>query len=204
VDNAIREMGANVVFVDMMADLLSFNDLNDYANAKAVLRGARQLVQNTQTLFFILHHTPKALGPDADVLKAGLGSQAIVGAFDLRIAIRRRAKDLSTITMSNGKLGGEPITEEHVLLRDPQTEWITLGEPWGKARSDWYLDKVVDFVREAGEELGAARIAEEMGLNPGWIRGSLSLACKKGLLSRAKSGRGYVYWYGERNPEKDG
>jgi hypothetical protein len=76
VENAVRETQSRVAVVDMMADLLKFRDMNDYANAKAALRGLRVLSQRTQALFVVLHHTPKAVGLDADVLKAGLGSQA--------------------------------------------------------------------------------------------------------------------------------
>lgn len=201
VDNAIRDIGARMVVVDMMADLLRFKDLNDYADAKRALRGLRLLSQQTSTLINVLHHTPKALGPDADVLKAGLGSQAIVGAFDLRIAIRRRAKNLSTLVMSNGKLGGEPLTEEIVLKRDPETDWITLGGTWAKHRSIYYVDQVVEFLKEnAGERMGALRIAEELSLNAPWIRGSLALASKQEKIQRTRIGRAYVYWHGEPDP----
>ena len=199
VENAVRETQSRVAVVDMMADLLKFRGMNDYANAKAALRGLRVLSQRTQALFVVLHHTPKAVGPDADVLKAGLGSQAIVGAFDLRIAVRRRAKDLSTLVMSNGKIGGEPLTEEVVLNRDDVTEWVTLGRKWGDHRADYYLDKVVKFLTENRDErLSATRLAEEMGLNAGWIRGSLAKAAKAGSLNREKTGRGFVYWAGDK------
>ena len=198
VENAVTETRSQVAIVDMMADLLKFRDMNDYANAKAALRGLRVLSQRTQALFFVPHHTPKAIGPDADVLKAGLGSQAIVGAFDLRMAVRRRAKDLSTLVMSNGKIGGEPLTDEVVLIRNPETEWITLGGKWGDHRADYYLDKVVAFLTaNTGERMGATRIAEEMNLNPGWIRGSLAKAAKAGVLKREKVGRGFTYWVGD-------
>lgn len=203
VENAINEHGTRLVIVDMMADLLKFKDLNDYADAKRALRGVRILSQRTNSLIVLLHHTPKALGPDADVLKAGLGSQAIVGAFDLRMAIRRRDKDLSTLVMSNGKLGGEPLTEELILVRHQDTEWIEMGPVWGRAKAEYYIDRVVAFLRNSPDEhMGATAIAQGLGLgeNTGWIRGSLYKAFKAGKVDRVKSGHGYRYG---ALPEKD-
>ena len=197
VEAAIKELKSRVVVVDMMADLLTFRDLNDYANAKEALRGLRMLCRETSALFIVLHHTPKALGPDADVLKAGLGSQAIVGSFDLRIAIRRRAKDLSTIIMSNGKVGGKPITTEHALLRDVETEWTTLGEPWDAARKDYYAEKIHQYFTLQGpeERLTAVQIAESLDLNPGFIRASLRTLIRDRRLTREGEGKAHKPFY---------
>jgi hypothetical protein len=208
VEAAIKQLGSKVVIVDMMADLLTFKDLNDYANAKEALRGLRMLSRETNALFVVLHHTPKALGPDADVLKAGLGSQAIVGSFDLRIAIRRRGKDMSTIIMSNGKVGGEPLTVEHALARDSQTEWIGLGHPWTAARSDYYAEKIYQHFKEAGpeERMTSASIAEVLDLNPGFIRSSLRSLFRDGRLARDGEGKPHKPFYyrlPDWTPEKD-
>ncbi len=197
VEEAVKKLQAKVVIVDMMADLLTFRDLNDYANAKEALRGLRMLSRETNALFIVLHHTPKALGPDADVLKAGLGSQAIVGSFDLRIAVRRRAKDLSTIVMSNGKVGGKPITVEHSLTRHQTTEWIDLGSPWESARKDYYADRIFEHFKLQGpdEKMTALQIAEVLDLNPGFIRASLRTLIRDNRLAREGEGKPHKPFY---------
>ena len=187
-----------VVFVDMMADLLNFKDLNDYANAKETMSKLRRLAVATNTLIIVLHHTPKALPPDADVLKAGLGSQAIVGSFDLRIAIRRRSKGLGTITMSKGKLGGESLEGEFVITCDPATENVALGMSWGEKQKDFYGDKIFEMLaQDIGARMGASAIAEALGIEPSHIRGALSKLVKDSKVERegkGKRGDGFRYW----------
>jgi hypothetical protein len=187
-----------VVFVDMMADLLNFKDLNDYANAKETMSKLRRLAVATNTLVIVLHHTPKALPPDADVLKAGLGSQAIVGSFDLRIAIRRRAKGLATISMSKGKLGGESLEGEWVIGCDLNTEKIELRNNWSEAQKDFYGEKIFDLLaQDIGTRMGATAVAEALNIEPSHIRGALSKLVRDSKIERegkGKRGDGFRYW----------
>ena len=187
-----------VVFVDMMADLLNFKDLNDYANAKETMSKLRRLAVATNTLVIVLHHTPKALPPDADVLKAGLGSQAIVGSFDLRIAIRRRAKGLATISMSKGKLGGESLEGEWVIGCDPNTEHVELKADWREAMKDFYGEQIFELLaQDIGTRMGANAIAEGLNYDASNIRGALSKLVRDAKIEREGKGKSrspFSYW----------
>lgn len=86
---AVREIGAGLVVVDMVSDFRAWEDESNYAEMKAVIGAFKGLARDTNAHVLLVHHgkkSPSANYPTARVL----GSQAIAGEVDVVASIHRQ------------------------------------------------------------------------------------------------------------------
>jgi len=134
--------------------------------------------------FLILHHTRKQKDEGGDFLGEVSGTQAIAGAVD-SVLVLKRARLSNTLTL--GITGRDVDEQELALTRDEICGWVLEGdaEEFALSRN---ARRILAFLRDNGV-CGPKEISDGTGLTAGTIRGTLPrmLANRQiELISRGK------------------
>ncbi len=156
----------------------------------------KKIADDAGIAVILIHHTRKGpsnpVGAEGDFLESLLGSQAIAGAAD-GVMVLRRARGERSMTLS---LTGRDIEERSVALTaDFEGMTYRLEGDAVEARATEIQRRIIRVLRDRGEDVSVGDVAAETGAK----RDSVRTACWKmersGLIRRgAKNG---YYRYGD-------
>ena len=124
--NLINSLGAGLVIIDALADVMPGKDENAVKDVQPVFLTLRRIAEDTQAAIVIIHHSNKGTGKDNY-----RGSTAIKGAIDTLIKVESEPED-DLINFETTKVRDEaPVKFAAMANRmtiEPKSFWLTSSE----------------------------------------------------------------------------
>jgi putative DNA primase/helicase len=201
---------AHVLYLDTLADFLGVPPPNSPDYYRSVMTEQTPVIKfawewNYHALG--TYHQPKSEANNdrpRDPTEAAMGSAGITAQHRMRVSIRRRSRDISTIIMSKGANIDEPIEEETVLNYNKETQLVTLGPPWSTVKAHPSVPQIVDVLTRLGHPATIWKIAQECSSQfdkktESWTRSGIKAGEKLGeikLIRKGGSGKNKGALYG--------
>lgn len=178
-----------LLIIDPLFKLCRVRDLNDYSQVQDALETLHNIARETGCHILVVHHTGKTEREGSEGI---LGSQAIRGAFDSLLVMRRKG-DVRTIFAQDVRYGEE--LKETVLYLDPDTGLVSAAGRLDDMKLAETLEEVLSRIRDDGE-MEEKQICKAIGGNRGLVGKALREGVKAGQITRAGAGRRgdpYIY-----------
>jgi hypothetical protein len=187
------EMGAGLVVVDTLADVMPGADENSVKDVVPVFRGLRQVAASTGAAVLVIHHANKSWGYR--------GSSHMGGAVELMLMAHSKQDSRfiefqSVKTRDTGSIHFAAQIHFEPERGEAERVWLSpagtadagkankAGEPFSEA--DRY---VLDYLFEYGESGRQALLDYREGLSVGYIDKALKNLRERGLIERVNEGK---------------
>lgn len=190
-----------LLIIDPLFRLARVKDGNDYVQVTNALEPLLSLARETGVHVLVVHHAGKGDRTGGDSI---LGSTAIHGSVDTAIFIRRHDRgDDGYRSISSSQRYGEDLPET-VLIFDPETKSMTLGDP----KCDMDLKKVkrgiFEFLASQEDPQTEAIINDQVeGKKSFLVKGLRELVSENIVQKIGKGGKGDPFKYGLKDPKND-
>ena len=171
-----------LVVVDTLIQLVPIKDLNDYAHTARALQPLLALTRRSNAHVLCLHHSRKSGGSHG---AEGLGSQALSGAVDVILSLKRGEHYRS---ISSTQRRGRPL-EESVLRLDEDTGLVELAGTKADVDTEIKGGEILAFLEGLSEPVRMETIQEELKCQRKPLNDALRALVEQSKIGRSGSGK---------------
>lgn len=185
-----RKATPRLIVVDTLAMIRANSDGtregNQYAQDYAALSSLKKLADAHHAAIVVVHHLRKSGSASDDPLEELSGTNAISGAAD-NILVLKRARGENDGTLH---VAGRDIEEQEYAVRfDPSGGWWNITGSGAEMRLNAGQQLVVDAIKDAGCAVAPHEIAQLTGLNRNTVKSLVWRMAKNGLLVANEGGK---------------